>query len=156
MKPVKQLVLHKPQHGQYGDCFRASLASLMERAAETVPHFLEDNPPADIFWQRVDEWLMSNNLAIAHLAFDCPLEQVLSFMGSLNPGLYYLLGGKSPRGTGHAVVACGGRIVHDPHPEGGNLVGPDEDGLYRANLLVPLFYTLTPFDEWLTREAENQ
>lgn len=30
----------------------------------------------------------------------------------------------------NAIVAGGGRIVHDPAPEGGGLVGPMDDGWY--------------------------
>ena len=40
------------------------------------------------------------------------------------PDAYYLMGGMSLRGKPHCVVCLGGEMVHDPHPDGGGLVGP--------------------------------
>jgi len=39
VKPVKQTIIHNPDNGMYGDCFRACVASLLEKPIEKVPHF---------------------------------------------------------------------------------------------------------------------
>jgi hypothetical protein len=131
MKPVKQRFRHKPAEGIIGDCHRAAIASILELDLDDVPHFAEDDPPADVFHHRCREWLFSQGITPVDIIFDgSSLEDVLTLMHHLNPNLHYILGGKSKNGCGHSVVACNGKIVHDPALDESGIVGPMSDGYY--------------------------
>ena len=134
----KQTIAHKPEIGQYGDCFRTALAYLLDLAPQDVPHFCATNRSSDELWPAINAWLAETlHLGIYSVAYDCPLEQVLTMQQVLNPNIYYLLAGKRPRGVTHQVIACGDQIIHDPALEGGGLIGPCvEDGFYWVNVLV--------------------
>lgn len=135
---AKQRLLHKPEEGQYGDCFRTALACMLNLAPEEVPHFLHDDPSSEVFWSRANEWLLARGLKLFNVPFKADLDDVLATMKAQNPGVYYLLAGESPRGTAHQVIALDDAIIHDPHPDGGGLVGPvPYDGMYWVNVLVP-------------------
>lgn len=130
MKPVPMQVKHNPPHS-YGDCFRACLASVLER--DDVPHFMEDGGSDD--WHAdVEAWLNPRGYSFIDIPFAAPegykLETLLEVIGHANPGVYYLLGAVSPGGR-HCVVCLDKAIVHDPagRPPGQQIVGPDE-GIY--------------------------
>ncbi len=59
-------------------------------------------------------------------------------MQSRNPRAFYLLGGRSPRGTNHTVICCGGSFALDPHPDANFLVGRLSNGFYEITFLMPL------------------
>lgn len=138
MRYNKQTILHDPEHGQYGDCLRTALSCLLNMDQEEVPHFCATNPTSEDLWPAINAWLAETcHLVVYSVAYDCSLEQILTMQQIMNPGLYYLLAGKSPRGCTHQVVACGDQIIHDPAPEGGGLIGPCvEDGFYWVSVLV--------------------
>lgn len=50
---------------------------------------------------------------------------------------WYIAGGISPRGHRHAVIFKDGALWHDPHPEGGGIIGEVQD--------VDILYPLAPF-----------
>jgi hypothetical protein len=111
--------------GSRGNCFSACLASLLEIPnVNSVPLFLSEPGDTSHFdWaSRLDAWLSQFGLYALHFA--TPEVPASSFEGAL-PGSYYILGGRSPRGRPHAVVAKGHEIVHDPHPDKTNLVTVD-------------------------------
>lgn len=130
---------HKPEEGVYGDCFRTALACLLNAEPEDVPHFLEGNPPDDQFWHAVHLWLRAQGFGLYSVAYEgASLDEVLASQALSNPGVYYLLAGESPRHHAHQVIACDDKIIHDPNPLGGGLIGPcPNDGLYWVNVLVP-------------------
>lgn len=138
----KQLFRNDPKNGVHGDCHRTAIACLLNLEPEDVPHFaaisMEDE---SIDWDAaVKDFLAGQGLAQVDVFYhgDSPLEDVLSAVGARNKGVYYLLGGMSPRGTNHTVVGCGGRIAWDPHPDGGDLVGPLSHGFWEVTYLVPI------------------
>ena len=141
MKQHKQRLLHKPDEGQQGDCFRTAIACLIDAEPENLPHFMADpDKPIEQIWQEVDEWL-SNTHGLRYLSFPFKAEnlsQWLRTMAQSWPGLRWELAGTSPRGTQHSVIVEAGEIVHDPHPDGGGIVGPGKsDGYYWMGFLVP-------------------
>lgn len=94
-------------------------------------------------WQAAqEEWLNARGLTSIDICFDgdagCRLEDIFGFMQARNPHTYYLLGGRSPRGTNHTVVCCGPGFEWDPHPDGGFLVGPLDNGFWEATFILPL------------------
>lgn len=129
MTPQYQTIAHDPGNGRYGDCHRAALASVLDLPMEDVPHICDGMPLPDEFVLREREFLRSQGLAPISVPYGGEdVEEVLRCVGALNPGLYFLIGGKSPRGFDHTVVGFNGRIAHDPHPDGGGVVGPMSDG----------------------------
>lgn len=131
MTPQKQLLRHDPDNGVYGDCHRAALASILDIPVAEVPHFAADDPDAVTFNQRVDAYLASRGLCRITSEFGgASLGRILRLIQTLNPGVYFLLTGRSATGCNHTVVACDGEIVHDPSPTDAGIVGPCDDGLY--------------------------
>lgn len=156
MKFHKQLHRHDPANGVYGDCQRTVLACLLDlKEPEAVPHFNHDGCPDGVFWDRLDGWLRKKGFARWQVYFpgDIALQDVLQTMGRTNPGMYYQLAGKSPRNTQHVVICVGDAILHDPHPDGGGIVAPDDtNGMWNIEVLVPLRFTakraLTISERW--------
>ena len=133
MKRVYQNVPHNPPDS-YGDCHRCCLASILELPASRVPHFLADGDPNEEFNERIRKWLHDRGVPYFTIPFEggSPLE----FMAMQNPGVFYILGGKSPLGN-HSVVALNDQIVHDPQarPAGQQIIGPMSDGLYVVDIV---------------------
>ena len=114
MKPVDQLYTDLPGEGDVvGDCWRASLASILELPAEEVPHFVA---LGDSWVDATHAWLAKRGLEGAFYDGGPPPE----YTG------YAVATGKSPRGDwNHAVVAyvreTGPSVAevsleHDPFP----------------------------------------
>ncbi len=114
MTPQDQEFLHLPELGQYGDCQRAVLASLLDLPISEVPHFnavAKDDPFT--FWAAVQAFCKVRGYAYLTI----PARAGASFYG-LDEDVYHEISGPSPRGNGvfHSVVGKGGQIVFDPHP----------------------------------------
>lgn len=121
MTPVDQQILHKPEEGQYGDCQRSVIASLLDLPASEVPHFCEiakDEPVA--FWTLLQGFLRSKGFVYLTV----PARAGAAFFGD-DGDVFHEISGPSPRGGGvyHAVVGCNGEIVFDPHPSRAGLAG---------------------------------
>jgi hypothetical protein len=110
MSPVDQTILHDPDNGQYGDCMRACIASLLEVPIDQVPHFFEGGCESAVFDQRVADYLGRHGL----IELSMPAE--VARRTHYTRECYHLMYGYSARGTFHAVVALNGMVVHDPHP----------------------------------------
>lgn len=131
MTPLKQRFRHDPAGGVFGDCHRAAIASVLDLPLDEVPHFAADNPDGASFERRAKDWLRSRGLVPINVAYsgdDMPL--MFRSVKSMNPGVYYLLGGRSRTGVNHTVVCLDDAIVHDPSPTEAGVVGPCDDGFY--------------------------
>jgi hypothetical protein len=121
MTPVDQEFLHKPEEGQYGDCQRAVIATLLDLPASEVPHFngiAKGEPFA--FWEALQGFVRSKGFVYLTV----PARSGSAFFGD-DGDVFHEISGPSPRGNGtfHAVVGCNGQIVHDPHPSRAGLAG---------------------------------
>ncbi len=125
MTPFKQLIRHNPPEST-GDCYRTSIACLVDRDPSTVPHFVvdwpEDTQAQLARYHEVRAWLREN-LGLDMMMFQPPLNEWL-------PRGLCIASGESPRFPGllHSVVwqldgNGPGRLVHDPHPDGTGIVG---------------------------------
>lgn len=145
MTPVMRSIPHDPSNGLYGDCHRACIASLLDLPLEEVPHFAHDNPSGEVFWDRQSVFLDSHGLAGVNVAFveGTTREHLRRYCRTNCPGVYCILGGTSPLGVDHSVVACDGDVVHDPsgHPPEEAIVGPCGDGVYWLTFFVPKRFT---------------
>jgi hypothetical protein len=129
MIPYTMRVKHDPPR-TWGDCYRTSIASILEIEPELVPHPGRNGLEG---WGRLipelAAWLAARN--VYQVAFrDTPaaIEEYAAGYG------YHLLGGNSPRG-GHWCVGLGGRLIHNPSPRDDGLA-PNADGTYDLELLV--------------------
>jgi len=162
MIPHIQIYRHEPDRMQFGDCHRTALASLLNLdRPQDAPHFIgmyeriaaiKAAGPGHPDWEKIDpdstydweveqeKWLNSIGYTLATVQFngDVPIADLFAYMDRFNPSLYYLLSGMSPRGTNHTLVACGGAFAHDPHPDGGNLIAPMDNGMWELGILSPI------------------
>lgn len=119
MTPQTQEFLHMPEIGQYGDCQRAVIASLLDLPMSKVPHFIQiaNNDPA-MFWEELQKFCRSKGYV--YLATDVP-----AYAWGDDGDVYHEISGPSPRGNGvfHAVVGKNGQIAFDPHPSRAGLAG---------------------------------
>lgn len=114
MRPVDQTVFTVPG----GNCFSASLASLLEITVEDVPYFMAHEDWA----AAVNTWLSPRGLMLVWVPLVIFLdEQEIRLRDEPPPGLH-VLSGDLPGGIQHAVVARGRQIVHDPLPGSPGLV----------------------------------
>ncbi len=100
MKPVDQTMLDPTS----GNCFSACVASILEVSLEHVPYFMADENWFAVF----AKWLAPHGYY--------PVMLKLSNADEWETRGLCILGGKTVRGTSHAVVGRGRTICHDPHP----------------------------------------
>jgi hypothetical protein len=134
----KQIIMHDPENGQYGDCHRTALASLLDlQRPEDVPHFMDGADPGHAYDQ-TRQWLAGRGLRVVTfpVSGQTPLDDVLQWMEATNPGIEYLLAGTSPRDTDHETVVSGG-VLYDPHPSDSALIGPTSTGDWWITLIFP-------------------
>lgn len=121
MRLVDQIVMHDPENGQYGDCQRSVIATLLGLPREDVPHFnkIAEGDP-DLFWCGLQAFLRRKGYAYLTVRKDAGS----AFFGEIGP-VYHEISGPSPRGSGvyHAVVGLNGEIFFDPHPSRAGLAG---------------------------------
>lgn len=133
MIPVDQEFISDPSIGQYGDCQRAVIASLLSLPISEVPHFLKDaGGDADLFWQGMQSFLAQRGYTLLEAS------RHWNFFGADGIDVYHEISGPSPRGNGlfHAVVGCNGQVVFDPHPSRAGLAGDPNE--WRHGYLVSL------------------
>jgi len=101
------------------NCFQACLASMFEIALSEVPHFVADAATQEEqgILPAFREWCSRRGV----FPIDIPMQglslsSVLENVQHLVPDAHYILSGGTVTGTQHAVVCCGGTIVHDPEP----------------------------------------
>lgn len=126
MKPVDQTTFGFPG----GNCFSACVASLLEIPIDEVPYFMGDHLEDDggAWFERFNAWLRERGWWSVCFKLD----------SDWRPAGYHILSGKSPRAGErryalHSVVALGGDIVHDPHPDRDGIKSHDD-----VCLLIPM------------------
>lgn len=134
-----QLFLHDPENGVYGDCWRATVASLLRLPIDTVPHVC-DGPDDGKAGERMRAFLDSQDCALIQVPFngDMTLEHLLAYVGSIpvSGGLHWCLMGTSRTGCNHVVICKGAEIVHDPSITQSGIIGPADDGFWWVEWIV--------------------
>lgn len=130
MRRYSQLVLHDPANGVYGDCFRASLASILSIDPRNVPHFLEGGPESK-WYKECNAWLERYDLFF--MAYDIRGDAgrgYREFYEQSRLCVYHIISGASPRFPDelHSVVGLNGKVIHDPHPERRGVLDHQEYG----------------------------
>lgn len=122
MNPVMQTVL-----GRHGNCYSACLASLFEIPLDQVPNFFDVAGDDDsAWWGEVRSWLRARGFGVITVLVD-ENSRLDLFDG------WFIVGGESCRGIGHATIWRDGQLVHDPHPSKCGIIKADS-----VDLLYPL------------------
>jgi hypothetical protein len=135
---LKQMYRHVPEDGLFGDCHRACYASILEVPIEEIPHFFDQ----DRSWEESQPLFREvwDRFKIRELQIIFPegdLDLIMQTLENLNPGVPYILGGRSRSGVNHSVVCVGGEIFCDPSLNDSGIIGPTEpDKFYWVTYLV--------------------
>ena len=129
MTPHKQLYLHDPENGVYGDCGRTVIACLLDMDPVLVPHFWDGAEEAPVHAnpeKACDDWLKDRGILRLRftLSGDMPIGNIHDMMAAQHPGIHYILQGRSKNGTDHVVICLNDKIVHDPAIDASGIVGP--------------------------------
>ena len=132
MRKQKQLVPHDPDAGLYGDCLRASIACLLDLPVSDVPHYHDHNiTEGSSQHYEIGRWLSTQNKTLIQTTFRCGLKHLLDHMKEINPGVYYILKGRSKTNTLHCVICLNDQVVWDTALDDCGVVGRwPEDNLY--------------------------
>ena len=103
-----QLTKHNPPES-YGDCVRTCLACLLDKEPRDVPNLFKDVEDTQLAWERTEEWLRSEGYILFVLQIVGPIESYFQWIKEFNPNILHIL-----LGNNHAVIACNGKILHDP------------------------------------------
>jgi hypothetical protein len=104
------------------DCWRASLASILELPYEEVP----ETGPIEGWYEETREWLKKFGVDYMEMIFTDNTDPESRLRG------YHIIVGDSPRLTGikHAVVGRDGRMIWDPCPDGLGVEGTKQFGFF--------------------------
>lgn len=138
MIPVKQRITdHNPERGQYGDCFKCCVASILELPYEEVPNFFAY--PGDDPWKGLadfQDWLSPRGLFYLHVHVSSEWLNRREDMRHILNG-YHLLFGRA-RGlpeSSHCVVGFRGVETFNPHPNSNLIFGPYSDECYGLGVI---------------------
>lgn len=115
-----------------GNCFAACLASMVECDLAEVPALTEaDAGDWDkSYWKRIGAWLDEIGWRFLYFQYAEPLKVTDAlFWTPCELGPAVIVSGPGPRRDDdgepivHSVIMKDGRLVHDPHPDGGGLKG---------------------------------
>lgn len=146
MTPVFQTITdHNPQEGRYGNCTQACVASILDMPLEQVPHFCFELPEGTDGGieetRRINEWLKPMGKVLVEFAVSADgMPSWIADWQNRGVEFYHLLSGTSVRGNQHCTVGLNGKVVHDPHPAGGNLA-PIENGTFGIGIITNLVPT---------------
>jgi hypothetical protein len=112
----------------FGDCVRASYATLLGLPLSAVPRFDPAVLGGEDQRDRERRWLRSIGFTLVEIS-SAPDELPDAFRSVNGP---HLISGISPRGFGHRCVGLDGNLIWDPHPSHSGL-----DKIYSIGLLVP-------------------
>jgi hypothetical protein len=127
MIPADKLVEHDPENGMYGDCMRATIASLLELKTSEVPHFFETGIPED-YDKKMEDFLKSRNLKVIYTGLDVTFHQ----------DVYHIICGHNHNDVPHAVVGLNGKEIHDPNPNRKGLKSVDSFGFIVEDTDTPI------------------
>lgn len=140
MKFQKQLNMHDPENGIYGDCLRTVFACLLDLDPQDVPHFNDrtDGRNDQDVGRMLNDWLRERGYALVTTRYngEASLDDVLAAADWGSFGMPFLLSGKSGIGADHVVICHDGKIIWDPSRVDSGIVGPMSDGMWLVEWLV--------------------
>lgn len=127
-----QTILHNPEEGHYGDCWRTCIACLLDLKPDEVPHFALQGKN---YFESTQSWLHERGMALYEYAYrDDFLMQGIK-------GCFHILSGPSPRdpvNVRHSVIGLDGQVVWDPHPTQAGLHDANDKSSWYITLIIRL------------------
>lgn len=105
-------VAHKPEQGKWGDCFRTTIAAILDiEEVSSVPHFFDNGIDGEAGLRACDEWLSTRGLRLCIIGFDEDDFSLIldSFCDMPVP---HIVIGETADGP-HCVIAYDGAVLHD-------------------------------------------
>ncbi len=141
MTPHKQKYKHDPENGIYGDCFRTSVACLLDVDPEEVPHSHRPDETGRRQNEVMRGYLSTKGYGLAVIPFystaTASAEEAATLFSHFCPDQPYLLGGETGDGVGHVVICNGGEVIHNTGAN--DVVGPTRPELcYWLHLVTKL------------------
>lgn len=137
-------IKHDPENGKFGDCLRASVASILDiENVNDVPHFYHDGCEPETGDERFRAWLLSRGLAPFVLFFDgvIPRDEIMQCMAVTNTDINYLLFGLNADGVDHVVICRNDKIIHDTAWFKTEIVKSQAHGMWSVMVFVPVVLT---------------
>ena len=120
-----------------GNCFPASIASLIEMEVDDVIQIQEYYKSGCDWGQILKDWLKEKGYEILpaneFMVFHLDLNHIYQSEKEIEEDIkqlkdeYYMVSGKSPRyeNESHIVIYQNGKLVHDPHPDNTGILSID-------------------------------
>lgn len=125
----------KGESVQYGNCYAACIASILEVPISEVPNVEVFFHIDSGYWHEVmltflssKGWDLSRNdiFGVFHNNNSDSILDGYRASNSMFVDKYYLVSGESPRGIQHMCIYQNGILVHDPYPTREGLIRLDE------------------------------
>lgn len=140
MEKYKQIFIHDPENGIFGDCYRTCIACLLNVTPDVVPHNHSWGKPGEQI-ELVNKFLIERYdlkmIGMPIIAIDGNLESIFNFVHYTLKDIRYILTGESKNGVNHSVICLNGEIIHDPSHNNSGIVGPCNDGYFWIEFLLP-------------------
>lgn len=144
MKFFRQLIPHTNLvKWEFDDCMRTSIGCFLEIPPEDVPQFMSD---MGLNWESMVAFLRSYNAYLFTVKSNGTLEQVLDYMSTMNPDVYYMITGDDVYGDQRTVICLNSEIVWDTHQDDLTIVQP-HNGSYIVHVLLNYDYHTADADE---------
>lgn len=128
---------HRPDEGIWGDCHRTCIANILAIDPDQVPHE-HRYMSGEEFRDQMNEYLSTVGLSAVAMWWPAQISQVLTTHRNLNPSVYFILSGTTPREAVHSVLCIGGVVAKNPSLDDNNdLVAPMPDGNYQTTYILP-------------------
>lgn len=140
MKYFTCMVKHDPPN-TYGDCLRASVASILNRSfVHDVPHFLADGCDSETGFERLRNYCKSIGFLpwVQGLDGSISRDDVLNGIDKANPGIAFLLFGRTENDGDHVVICRDGKIIHNTAWNGEWIKKPTANGYWIIMVFVPI------------------
>lgn len=139
MMKHKQLIQHHdPENGQWGDCFRTSIACILDMNPQDVPHFMGKDFDNEKVIRDINNWLQAVGRDDLFYIELCGPSEIVYNVG------FHVMSGRSPRATKdkplyHACVGYNGEVFHDPHNSNIGLEPYTDDDNMQSEYLYGVF-----------------
>ncbi len=111
MIPHTARIKHDPAAGKWSDCFRTSVAAMLDiEDVYSVPHFFDNGVTGEAALAAFEAWLHRLNLHPIVIACVGTFEDVLMSMSAVN--MPYLVIGENADAQ-HCVICLGDALLHD-------------------------------------------
>ena len=136
-----QFCLHRPEQGEYGDCWKTCIACILHCDPYEIPHYYKEfwgqaEVISDLVHAATNRWLSATTeLQYVETPIECTREQLGTYLKHYYKDMYVIIGCNSRNG-GHSVVMRNDDYMWDPSIDKSGCVGPMDDGYWWIGVLI--------------------